>query len=488
MRLPAALFALAIIALGVWQLEAQKTGLVIEQAFVGATPVTTYYPQAAEPAPLVVIAHGFAGSRPLMESYALAIAQAGYLVASFDFEGHGRNPIPMSGDVEAIEGTTRLLVEETLRVLEAGLAHPQANGQASLLGHSMASDIIVRAAIAQPGVGPVIAISPFSQAVSASEPANLLMITGQWEPRLVQFAQEAVQMVNPDARDDMVVRSSDGNVVRRAVTVPNIEHVGILYHRAGIKAAVDWLNDSFGKSDAAPVPARIGWIVLVLTGTVILAWSLAQFLPYRATPREGLSGKRFLLALLLPVALVPLVATQLPSGFLPVLVADYLAVHMALYGAIQLVILRCIGLRLSVLSVGIGLLVAAYGIFVFGTALDRYIASFMPHAGRLPIIAALAVGAVPYMLADSALAYAHPRLWQRVLIRLAFLVSLAFAVALDFEGLFFLVLIIPVIGLFFLIFGLMGRWTEARAGPLAAGLGLGLVLAWSLGVTFPMFV
>ncbi len=482
------LFALAIIAVGVWQLEAQKAGLVIEQAWVGTTPVTTYHLRDSEPAPLVVIAHGFAGSRPLMESYALAIAQAGYLVASFDFEGHGRNATPMSGDVTAIDGTTRLLVDETLRVLEGGLAHPQANGQASFLGHSMASDIIVRAAIADPRVGPVIAISPFSQAVSASEPANLLMITGQWEPRLLQFAQDAVQMVDREAVEGMVVRSADGNVVRRAFTVPNIEHVGILYHRAGIEAAVDWLNANHGTGDAPPVPARIGWIFLVLAGTVILAWSLAQFLPDRAPPHEGVSSKRFTLALLLPMALVPLVATQLPSGFLPVLVADYLAVHMALYGAIQLVILRLVGLRFSSLGVGVGLLVAAYGIFVFGTALDRYVASFMPHAGRLPIIAALALGAVPYMLADSALAYAHPRFWQRVLIRVAFLVSLAFAVVLDFEGLFFLILIIPVIGLFFLIFGLMGRWTEARAGPLAAGLGLGLVLAWSLGVTFPMFV
>ena len=71
--------------------------------------------------------------------------------------------------------------------------------------------------------------------------------------------------------------------------------------------------------------------------------------------------------------------------------------------------------------------------------------------------------------------------------RLAFLGSLGLAVALDFEGLFFLLIIAPVIVLFYVVFGLMGRWVAQRSGPVAAGLGLGLVLAWALGVSFPLF-
>ncbi|MEM1398402.1 MAG: alpha/beta hydrolase, partial [Pseudomonadota bacterium] len=184
---------------------------------------------------------------------------------------------------------------------------------------------------------------------------------------------------------------------------------------------------------------------------------------------------------------VPLAAIWMPRGILPVLVADYLALHMLLYGVIQLAILRFVGLRVTGLALVVGAVLAAYGIGVFGLALDRYVANFMPHSGRLLIIAALALGALPYMMADSAMAHAHPQLWRRALIRLAFLGSLGIAVALDFERLFFLILIIPVIALFFLVFGLMGRWVEARAGPLASGLGLGILLAWSLGVTFPMF-
>jgi hypothetical protein len=33
----------------------------------------------------------------------------------------------------------------------------------------------------------------------------------------------------------------------------------------------------------------------------------------------------------------------------------------------------------------------------------------------------------------------------------------------------------------------MGRNTSVRAGPWPAGLALGLVLAWALGVSFPLF-
>jgi len=62
------------------------------------------------------------------------------------------------------------------------------------------------------------------------------------------------------------------------------------------------------------------------------------------------------------------------------------------------------------------------------------------------------------------------------------------AVAPDFQALFFPVIILPVIVLFFPTFGMMAGWVGRRAGlPAAAGLGLGLVLAWALGVTFPMF-
>jgi hypothetical protein len=71
--------------------------------------------------------------------------------------------------------------------------------------------------------------------------------------------------------------------------------------------------------------------------------------------------------------------------------------------------------------------------------------------------------------------------------KLIFLISLGIATALDFERLFFLIIIIPVILLFFLIFGLFSSWIYRRTGdPLVAGIAHALAFAWAIGVTFPI--
>ncbi|MGB3406536.1 MAG: alpha/beta hydrolase, partial [Jannaschia sp.] len=109
-----------------------------------------------------------------------------------------------------------------------------------------------------------------------------------------------------------------------------------------------------------------------------------------------------------------------------------------------------------------------------------------PTGARLWIIAAVAVGALPCMVADAVLTHGAGIL-RRIVLRGAFLGSLVVAVTLDFSGLFFLLMIAPVIVLFYLVFGTMGRAAATRSGPLASGIALGLVLAWALGVSFPLF-
>ena len=71
--------------------------------------------------------------------------------------------------------------------------------------------------------------------------------------------------------------------------------------------------------------------------------------------------------------------------------------------------------------------------------------------------------------------------------KIAFLVSLAIAVALDFERLFFLVIIIPVIVLFFIVYGLLSSWAYRRTGyPFVGGIANAVAFAWAIGVTFPL--
>ena len=488
-RLLAFLIGLTLCGAGVWRLEAARAGLTITPLEVGTTPATVYRRADVVKAPAVIIAHGFAGSRQLMEAYALTLARAGYVAVSFDFEGHGRNPTPMSGDLTRIEGTTQLLKHEIGRVTDAVLALPAVDGRVALLGHSMASDIIVRRALEDPRIAATVTVSMFSEAVTPSEPRNLLMITGGWEQFLRADALRNARLADPAAKEGETIGDPAQNTGRRAVAAPGVEHVSVLYSATALAEARSWLDAVFGRASSGPVAATGGWIVLLLAGIVILAWPLAALLPPGPPRSPTLPSKTFLIAVLVPAVVTPLVLSRIDTHFLPVLVADYLSVHLFVFGVLSLGLLFWSGVRIGRVAWLSGLALAAYGIVVFGGALDRYVASFMPNLARLPIIAAIAVGAVPYMLADSLATDDGQASFLRVLTaRGAFLGSLAIAVALDFERLFFLAIIIPVIALFFIVFGLMGLWVGRRTNsPVAVGVGLGLILAWSLGVTFPMY-
>jgi len=493
MRVLLAAIAAILMALSIWQLEQDRSGLTIRPLEgTGTTSASLYLRDTDAKAPVVVIAHGFAGSRQLMEPFALTLAQAGYLVASFDFEGHGRNPVPMSGDVTSPDGTTRLLMAETARVARAALAHPRADGRLAYLGHSMASDIVIRQALSDPPGDAVVAVSMFSQAVTGAEPVNLLAVSGAWETRLVQESLRVLRLTDPEAQLGQTTGDPAQGTGRRAVAAPMVEHVGVLYSQTALAEARDWLDAAFGRSSDGPVPARGGWIALLLVATAALGWPMARSLPRArmACPQPGRRG--FWLAALVPALVTPLLLAPFDLRFLPVLVADYLAVHLAVYGAITLVFCWRLGLlrgQFPARAFWVAGAVAVFGIAVFGGVLDRYVASFVPHAGRVPVVAGLALGAVPFLLGDAILsAGGRAPVWRVLVLRVAFLASLALAVALDFECLFFLVIILPVIVLFFLLFGTMGGWVGRRTGlPAAAGIGLGLVLAWSLGVSFPMF-
>jgi len=387
-----------------------------------------------------------------------------------------------------------VLMDELSRVAEAALALPGADGRLALVGHSMASDIVVRQGVRDPRTGAVVAVSMFSQAVTATAPRDLLVIAGAWEGMLADEALRALRLADPAADLGQTVGDPATGAGRRAVLAPMVEHVGVLYSATTLRETVGWLDAAFGRDSAAGVPMRGGWVALMMVSLVALAWPLSAGLRrFRAAePPPRLAALPFLVAVIGPALAVPPVLTLVETRFLPVLVADYLAVHFAAYGLAGLALVALFGgLRRG--GAGAALLlavpVAVYGIGIFGMALDRHVAAFVPVAGRIPVVLAMVLGAVAFMLADAVLTEGgRAPLWRVLLVRGAALASLGLAVALDFERLFFLIIILPVIQLFFLLFGTAGGWVgRATWRPAAAGVGLGVVLAWALGVTFPMF-
>jgi pimeloyl-ACP methyl ester carboxylesterase len=496
-----AILAIGAIAISILNLSDAGHGLQISRAIVGTTPVTVFRPVGDTPAPVVVIAHGFAGSQQLMQPFALTLARNGYLAVTLDFLGHGRNPRPMRGDISEGTGITAALQKELGEVVTFARALPGSDGRLAVLGHSMASDIVVRYAQANPDVQATVAVSVFSPVVTASSPHNLLVIVGALEPQMLR--DEGLRIVGLATGGKAVANDTYGDftqgTARKLVLASGVEHIGVLYSHDSMIAARQWLNQAFGLTGDSFVDRRGVSLALLFGGLIALAWPLSSVLPrVAAAPAgSGLSWKPLLLATFAPAVLTPLLLWKLPTDFLPILLGDYLALHFLLYGAMtgtMLLWLRptepataTISKRSIILA---ALAVAAYNIIGFGLALDTYIFSFWPIPLRWPVMAAIAAGALPYFIADEWLTRgAGARRGAYALTKFAFLLSLAIAVALNPTKLFFLAIIVPAILLLFFAFGLISQWCyRATYHPLPSALANAAVFAWAIAVTFPMIV
>ncbi len=514
------------IAAGVWQLESASSGLLISRQWLGRMPVTVFRlaapaGQPAKAAPVLLVAHGFAGSQQLMQPFATTLARSGWLVITFDFPGHGRNSAPMRGglvDTHASQHTL-LAAMDQVAVLARQLAAPAAGY--AVLGHSMASDIVVRHAQAHPEVFATVGLSLFAPSIHAStaanSPRNLLVISGALEPAMM--ATEALRVVRQGVQSSAgqgaaVLGQTTGSfaqgTARRAVLAPGVEHISVLYSATSLAETRAWLAAAAGQ----PLPAggfidsrgpALGWLLL---GVVGLAWPLSRLLPVLISPAL-LAEQRLrpvgrtrwwrwpapALVVLLPALLTPLLLWKLPSKLLPLLLGDYLVLHFALYGLLTAATRLLLVRRAPRLPTGRGvaLLLAttaatAYVLLAVGLPLDRYVFNLQPGLVRLPLIAALCAGTLPYFWADEA--------WTRdpaappaayLASKLCFLLSLVAAIALNPGRLFFLAIIVPAILVLFLVYGLFSRWTFKRTGvPVVAAVANALAFAGFIGVTFPL--
>jgi hypothetical protein len=528
-RLAVALAATALIVVSLLQLEAAGEGVRIERRQVGAIPVTVF---DAGPAvggaarPVVVVAHGFAGSQQLMLPFALTLARNGYLVLTFDFPGHGRNRVPMAGGMVDFAASTRALLAALGEVAQAARTWPGGDGRLALLGHSMASDIVIRRAMADPAVQATVALSAFSPLVTATSPRNLLVIDGAWEPsmlhaeglRIVGLALGGVEAVD-EAR---TYGDFAAGTARRFVLADGVEHISILYSDEALREALGWFDRGLASSSSPAVPAAAGapapapaatagdgrfidvrgpWLALLYLGLVALAWPLAALLP-RAVPAPPTAApaappgwRGFWPVALLPAILTPLLLWKVPGGFLPILLGDYLMLHFALYGLLVAAGLWLAKQRASPfegvrpLALAFAAIAAAvYGVFAIGLPLDRYVTSFAPVGIRGALLVAVFCGALPYFLADEWLVRgANPVRGAYAFTKLMFLLSLAFAIALNPGRLFFLAIVVPAILVAFVIYGLFSRWVFRSIGhPWAAAIANAAAFAWLIAVTFPV--
>jgi hypothetical protein len=343
----------------------------------------------------------------------------------------------------------------------------------------------------------------FSPAVTATAPSNLLVIVGDWEGMLKKEALRAEGLATAPAAPVAGVTYGDPakGVSRRVAFSPHVEHASVLFSDTSMREAVTWLDHSFGivRSEPPEVLARGPWILLLIAGVVLLGRPLAAALPVVSNlpVGAGLGWRRLWMPLLVPMMATPLLLRILPTHFLPVLVGDYLAVHFAAYGCITALCLAWTERRQKTVArtpiVPLGLLKATLFVIAFGFIaliwpIDHYVTSFFPGPERVLLVLAMLVGTLLFFMSDEWLTRgAGAARGAYVASKFAFLVSLAIAVALDLERLFFLIIIVPVIALYFIVYGLFSRWVyRSTRHPFVAAIANAVAFAWAIGVTFPL--
>ena len=473
-----------VVAACLWRLETERHTVNSQQLETPQGEVSLFSPKTGVVGPLVVVTHGFAGSRQMMQYISRDLARAGFQVAAFDFFGHGRNGTLLSPDVTRIEGTTQQLVEQTKAVLASLQSAGVDTGRVSVLGHSMATDIIIRAARDLSGVGGVVAISMYSDAVTSQFPKRLLVISGEWEARLRDVGREMVKQVDEAAVEGETARQ--GDVMRRADFAPNTEHVAVLFATKTMEEARAWLLQAFGLDAQGRTIAQGLNIALLLLGLVVLGAGVMRGLPQSAEQVPRLQIKTFLLALFVPVLPACVAAVLLTGDIFGLAAFQSLLWFFGVWGAVALAILLGSGQRLKRPDWrGITVFVI-FGFGIFALALDRYAAAFLPVGPRAGLMIVLAVGCLPFMIADRLLVHGAA-LWQRFIARAVPVLALGTCMVVFPQEMGLLFTVLPVLVLFYAVYGTMGHLLSRRQGAETAGLALGIVLAWSIAASTPLF-
>ena len=272
---------LLCLLLALWQLAAAGRGLEITTVRSTTPPLTIGAPAGATPGsrPLVLIAHGFAGSGMVMRAFAFTLAHAGYATVSWDFGGHGANPNAM--------GAQPLMADAEAALAEAkrlGLVTP---GRVAILGHSMGTGVALQFGQTYPDTAATIAVSPVGQTVTKDLPRNLLLMAGSNEQSFLRNAETRLAEAGGAGGDPK------NGTARKLTVINGVEHMTILFAPATHHAAVAWLDATFGPQPGATAytDVRMASYALGVLGVLLIAAVLASLL-WRGDAEPGEKPKR----------------------------------------------------------------------------------------------------------------------------------------------------------------------------------------------------
>ena len=507
-------------------------GLTRLQAEVAGVPVTSLVRDTAVRSPVVVVAHGFAGSAQLMDNLGVGLARAGYATVLLDFAGHGTNGVrlPVSGSTPS----TAVLDADLASVVAWARQQPWADpSRVGLVGHSMGASAVVRAAVAD-ARGPrqltaTVALSlPDADAVPPGDavvPRNLLLLVGANEQR--RFTEAAVgglRAAYPSGELGNAYGSSADGSARGAFAVPAADHITILFSTDALQQTVDWLDSSVGAPSSGHDVAggTIGWLLVLTVGAAVGFVPLAR-LAYAGGPEgeevpvaaaaaaagasiePGQHRTRVGVVLLVTAAasVVASLAARLlapVADLVPLAVGGHVALWFAVAGATSFVLAWWWRRRRVRTPVTVNLneppvafpwrdlwatlAMTSYAVVALGLVAQHTWTAFTFAGDRSRWLLLIEVAFITWFWADDRLV--GNRWWLGILTRgVAVGVLLASVPALGAPG--FLTLLVPLMAVVLLLLLVYGQTVTRRAQlPWAAALVQAIPLAYLVTTTFPL--
>ena len=425
----------------------------------------------------IIIGHGFAGSKEMMRQIAYDVANAGSNAVLFDFIGHGSNQRKLVNQPTEITGTTQQLVNQLSDIIKTIYEKFGSEISISLVGHSMASDIVIRAS-ADKRINSVVAISPYSTGITQDFPKDLLLISGQFENHLRSHALQMVKTFKNEAKEN--TEYADEKIRRKASYIPNTGHVSVIYAPQTTRIIIDWLK--LENYDRSFWKTQILWIIMGITFIVLGMSRLnANLANQNKLDRED---KRALLKVLL-ASIFSLASGLIEINLLPIYGFERLAFYFGLIGFFAYLLSSDYQIK----KLKINLLLWLKLILCFGVLcllINRYVGSFNLNENRITAFITLILPITLFCLVIEKL-IATSSIWFSILLRGLPIIGFSILLILFPEkyGLMFTAILIYI--LYFLVFGYIGKHQRKKIGYLKVGLTHGVFLSFAFAATNPIF-
>jgi pimeloyl-ACP methyl ester carboxylesterase len=425
-----------------------------------------------------IICHGYAGSKEMMRQIAFDIANAGSNAVLFDFIGHGSNSGQLVNNPTELSGTTQQLVDQLISVIDFLETEYGSDIKLYLIGHSMASDIVIRASEYK-NITSIAAISPYSTKVTKNFPNDLLLISGQFEKHLRSHSLKFTQLVDPNAAEN--IEYLQGPNRRKASYTKNTGHVSVIYAPKTSKEIIDWFKLNYY---ARPFWAtHIMWILLSLT-LITFGVSRLSISTQNYQERDNISKERSVL-----ISFSSLIIACLSSfvQFEPFSIFGFGSIA-TYFGLIGVVILCLSGKIRKILSkfYFIPFLKLVLTFLILAILINHYVGSFVLTHQRLYAFITLLVPITIFCMATEKLVSMSTRS-VAVFTRIAPIIGFSILLTLYPGQYGVMFTTVPIYIFYFIVFGFIGKYQRNSIGPCSVGAAHGVFLAFAFSATNPIF-